>query len=74
MKKAFDRIRCESKNKETTVAAERSRGLDMETFAMSGNPTFLKIIQSSRERYRKEGGASAQAVRDRLKGRRKPRQ
>jgi hypothetical protein len=39
---------------------------DRETVALSTNPEFLGLIQSSRERHAREGGLSSAEVRRRL--------
>ena len=42
---------------------------DMETISLSTNPKFMRIIERSRGRQRKEGGISAGEMRKRLKQR-----
>ncbi|MCP4107737.1 MAG: type II toxin-antitoxin system Phd/YefM family antitoxin [Desulfobacteraceae bacterium] len=39
---------------------------DFETFSLSTNPEFMKIIRQSRERHEKEGGISGEEMRRRL--------
>ncbi len=39
---------------------------DFETFSLSTNPEFMKIIRQSRERHEKEGGISGREMRRRL--------
>jgi prevent-host-death family protein len=39
---------------------------DLETFALSTDPEFLELIQSSRARHAQEGGLSSAEVRRRL--------
>ena len=39
---------------------------DMETISLSTNPKFLRIIERSRKRQRKEGGISSGEMRKRL--------
>lgn len=40
---------------------------DLETIALSTDPEFLDLIQSSRVRHAREGGLTSAEVRDRLK-------
>jgi antitoxin (DNA-binding transcriptional repressor) of toxin-antitoxin stability system len=51
---------------EPVAALVGLENVDMETLAMSNNAKFLKIIQKSRARYKKEGGLSADELRARL--------
>lgn len=44
---------------------------DMETISLSTNPKFLRIIERSRKRQRKEGSVSSDVMRRRLGIRRK---
>jgi antitoxin (DNA-binding transcriptional repressor) of toxin-antitoxin stability system len=39
---------------------------DLETVALSTDPDFLELIQSSRARHDREGGLSAAEIRERL--------
>jgi len=39
---------------------------DLETISLSTNPEFIKIIQRSRERQKREGGISSEEMRRRL--------
>lgn len=39
---------------------------DLETVSLSTNPKFMKIIERSRKRQRKEGGVSSDEMRRRL--------
>lgn len=41
---------------------------DLESIALSTDPEFLELIQSSRVRHAKEGGLSSAEVRRRLEG------
>jgi len=42
------------------------RGVDEETLSLSTNPQFMKIINRSRCRYRRDGGISLGELRARL--------
>jgi hypothetical protein len=46
---------------------------DLETVALSTDPEFLEIIQSSRARHAQEGGLSSAEMRRRLEGEIAPR-
>lgn len=39
---------------------------DLESIAVSTNPTFIEIIERSRERQKREGGISSEEMRRRL--------
>jgi prevent-host-death family protein len=46
---------------------------DLETIALSTNPKFIQIIETSRQRLRDEGGLSAEELKRRLKLKRQKR-
>lgn len=47
--------------------ATEPENTDLETVALSNDPDFLELIQSSRARHAHEGGLSSAEIRDRLK-------
>lgn len=48
------------------AALVSTENLDWETISLSMNPKFMRIIQHSRETYKKKGGLSTEEVHRRL--------
>ena len=55
-----------TKNGKPVAALMPLEDPDLETISLSTNPKFLRIIERSRKRQKKEGGISSEEMRHRL--------